>query len=53
MIRDRLKNLFEVKCGKGACVEEDYACRIVMVLLSRSNRQNERISMVLGGLTGF
>lgn len=33
MIRDRLKSLFEPQCGKGACVEEDYACRIIMVLL--------------------
>lgn len=61
MIRDRLKNLFEAQCVKGACVEEDYACSIVMVLLSRSKncsfmtslRQNSRIFMVLGGLTGF
>lgn len=37
MVRDRLNNLFEIQCGEEACVEEDYAGRIIMVLLSRSN----------------
>lgn len=36
MIRDKLKNLSEAQCVKGACVEEDYACRIIMPSLSRS-----------------
>lgn len=37
MIRDRLKNLFEIQWGEEACVEEDYAVRIIIVLLSGSN----------------
>lgn len=53
MIRDRLKNLFEIQCGEKACVDEDYAGRIIMVLLSKVTAARDLEQAKCEGLYGL